>query len=750
MAIKRRDFLIFLGVGTGAIACAALSSSEHKLSTAFANSVTAASLPKGINFQPVKGPMPLETSYIIASSDQSMPISSISPEQQVKAYSTYEVADDLILPEGFTYDIVATWGEKVGDSRFGYNKDYLSFVETVKDEGFLTVNFEYISAIPWTQAYQKVIGKSLPFAKLEAAMKSLGKDEINAYALPTNDPTKAMIQEISKEALIDLGIGVISIRRNPDGKWERTNSKADRRITGISGLEDGNYLKATGPAVAIFRKKGKGYTDQLGDKIIGTFSNCAGGTTPWGTVLSCEENYQDIVADAVNSDGSSFDPSQNKFYKNNEFMGGLGNVFGLAGNKYGWMVELDPANPKDYGTKHTWLGRYRHEAIGVRVVADQPLAFYSGCDRRSGHLYKFVSSQKVTNPTDKTNSKLLTNGMLYVAKFNADGTGQWIALKADTPVNPDLPSVHAGGMITLPKRPDGGNFKAEKDEDIVTFKKQFKTLGDLYEGNAEEKQGAILIDAHLAANAAGATCTARPEDTEIAADGSLYVTFTSGTPSNSDGGPDLRIFQGKDGKAYEYGWILHLTEDGNDPGAMKFQWKMLAMGGEPADGGLGFANPDNLAIDKNGNIWMVTDISSDKYNKAIPNRVDQAGKPLSQSNLLGLFGNSSIWFIPTSGPNAGEAYLFGIGPMECETTGPFFTADGHTLFLSVQHPGEINGIRKDMGFEDRKLAMKTTNGKEFMQSRKVPIGSNWPGKKVNDAPRPAVVAIRRVNNQSLI
>jgi hypothetical protein len=118
--------------------------------------------------------------------------------------------------------------------------------------------------------------------------------------------------------------------------------------------------------------------------------------------------------------------------------------------------------------------------------------------------------------------------------------------------------------------------------------------------------------------------------------------------------------------------------------------------------------------------------------------------------LLGLFGNSSIWFIPISGPNAGEAYLFGMGPMECETTGPFFTADGHTLFLSVQHPGEINGMRKDMSFEDRKLVMKTTNGKEFMQSRKVPIGSNWPGKKVNDPPRPAVVAIRRVNNQSLI
>ena len=716
----------------------------------FADSVTAASLPNGISFQPVKGPMPLESSNVVASSGQLMPISSISPEQQAKAYSTYEVADELVLPEGFTYDIVAAWGDKVGDSRFGYNNDYISFIETGKDEGFLTVNFEYISAVPWTETYQKVIGKFLPFEKLETAMKPAGKDGINAYALGANDTTKAMIREVANEAMIDVGIGVISIRRNSDGKWVRTNSQADRRITGISGLEDGRYLKSTGPAVAVFRKKGKGYDDKLGDKIIGTFNNCAGGTTPWGTVLSCEENFQNFVPEAVNADGSSLDPSKKTFYKDDEEMGGLGNVFGLAGNKYGWMVEVDPANPNDYGTKHTWLGRYRHEAVGVRVVAGKPLVFYSGCDRRSGHLYKFVSSSKVTNPADKANSKLLTNGMLYAAKFNPDGTGRWIALKADTPVNPDMPSVHIGGMITLPKRPDGGIFKVEKDEDIAAFKQKFKTLGDLYEGNAEEKQGAILIDAHFAGNAAGATCTARPEDTKIAADGSLYVTFTSGSSSGSDGGPDLRIFNGKDGKAYEYGWILHLTEDGNEPGAIAFQWKMFAMGGEPADGGLGFANPDNLAIDPNGNIWMATDMSSDKHNVPVPQgRLDKEGKAISQSNLRGLYGNNSVWFMPASGPNAGEAYLFGIGPMECETTGPLFTRDGQTLFLSVQHPGEINGIRKEMAAQDRQFAMKTTDGKEFMQSRKVPVGSNWPGKKVNDPPKPAVVAIRRVNNQSL-
>lgn len=747
MSIKRREFLLFMAAASAGTV--GLNACKNKIFTASENPVNT-NIASSLKFKPIQGPMPLAGSNTTAKTAQLIAVSTAEVDRQIEACKTYEVADDIVLPEGFTYDIVAVWGDKVGDSHFGYNNDYLSFVETAENQGFLTVNFEYISAKPWIEGYQKAIGKSLPFDKLEAAVNRAGKDGINAIALAETDATKKMVREVAKAALIDVGIGVISVSRNADGKWIRTNSKADRRITGISGLEDGRYLKATGPAVAVFTKKGKGYQDKLGAKIIGTFNNCAGGTTPWGTVFSAEENIQNFVPEPVFADGTSFAPSKKNFYMDGEEIGGLGNPFGLAGNKYGWMVEVDPANPQDWGTKHTWLGRYRHEAVGIRAVAGKPLAFYSGCDRRSGHLYKFASKNTVKDPKNKANSQLLTEGMLYAAKFNADGTGSWIALNADTPVNPDLPSRHAGGIINLPLRPEGGFFKVEKDAEITAFKQKFKTLGDLYEGNAQEKQGAILIDAHYAANAAGATCTARPEDTEIAADGSLYITFTSGSGSDSDGGPDLRIFSGKDGKAYEYGWIMHLIEDGSEPAAMSFKWKMFATGGEPADGGLGFANPDNLLIDKSGNIWMVNDMSSDKLNAAIPaGRVGKDGKPISQSNLRGLYGNNAIWFLPASGPNAGEAFLFGIGPMECETTGPFFTEDEKTLFLAVQHPGEINGTRKDMAFENRELAMKTTDGKEFVQTRKVPIGSNWPAKKANDVPKPAVVAIRRVDAQPL-
>lgn len=743
MSIKRRDFLLLLGGSAGAVALSSLGGCDRKdtlqqLSTSVKSSFL---------FQPIKGPIPLETA-------------GFKPEQQQEHYNTHEVVDDLILPSGFGYQVIAAWGDKIGDSRFGYNNDYLSFVPTVENEGYLSVNFEYISAIPWMQTYEQVIGKSLPFAEVKTALKknASGKNEINAYALSDQDPIKAKIKEIAFEALLDQGLGIISIRKTASGKWERTNSTSDRRISGISGLEDKRYLKATGPGVAVFRKKqGQGYIDKLGSYIIGSFANCAGGTTPWGTVLSAEENFQAQVPEPVYADGTSLDPGKRPFALGDEELFGQGNVFGLAGNKYGWIVEVDPANPNDYGTKHTWLGRYHHEAVGVRVEAGKPLAFYSGCDRRGGHIYKFVSSDRITNPKDKTNSRLLEKGMLYAAKFNADGTGRWIPLKADTPVDPDIPSNMAGNVIQLPKgvktsakakvsfqplpEPIGGGYlKIAKDEEINRFKQNYKKLGDLYTGNTQEQQGAILIDAHYAANAAGATCTARPEDTEIAPNGDLYISFTSGSP-DSEGGPDTRVFKSPQGEApYEYGWVMRLSEDNNNPAADKFKWQMLATGGEPAAGGMGFANPDNLLLDRSGNVWMVTDVSTGKLNNSVKNRADDQGKPTS---ISGLFGNNAIWFLPTSGKDAGKAFLFGTGPMECETTGPCFTEDEQTMFLSVQHPGEVNGIRKNQASENREFLVTTTTGVEFMQTRQVPIGSNWPSKNPDSPPKPAVVAISK-------
>ena len=170
MEIKRRDLLKFLGVSTGTIL---LSQGTKVLSSPFMVAAQGKETVKTMvkasqywTFSPVKIPIPLT-------------IENLSDEQQKSKYKTYEVVDDVVLPEGFTYDVIAQWGDKVGDSRFGYNNDYLSFVETRPNEGFLTINFEYISAIPWMQTYERVIGRALPFNDVKTALK--GKGKINAF-----------------------------------------------------------------------------------------------------------------------------------------------------------------------------------------------------------------------------------------------------------------------------------------------------------------------------------------------------------------------------------------------------------------------------------------------------------------------------------------------------------------------------------------------------------------------------------------
>jgi uncharacterized protein len=740
MNVNRRNFLLFLGATTVTLT----SSFWDKQSQATSLAKTSSNL----GFQPIKMALPLE-------------VEQLAIPQQIANYASYQVQDDLVLPEGFIYDLIAVWGDPVGDSRFGYNNDYLSLVETAPGEGYLTVNFEYISGGTWMQTYSSVIGEELPVAELMALAKPVGEEEddevaliVDALSLVDHDPIKAKISQISRAGLIDQGLGVISVKRNPEGKWERTFSDLDRRVTGISGLDNPEQaLKSTGAAVAVFNKPNKlGYEDGLGDRIIGTFQNCAGGTTPWGTVLSAEENFHDQVPEPVMADGSSFDPRETPFFLSASEVNGRANVFGLAGNKYGWMVEIDPAKSDDYGTKHTWLGRYRHEAFGIRAVANQNLAVYSGCDRRGGHLYKFVSEDRIIDPQDQVNSKLFETGMLYGAKLNPDGTGTWIPLSPDTPINPISPSEVVGGMVVLPNsdRTVGGYTEVTSPEQMQPLINQFKTLGDLYQGdNSAEIQGAILIDAHVAASAAGVTNTARPEDTIINDEGTLFIAFTSGA-GDEEGGPDKRIFVGSGGETdYEYGWIMKLEEDERDPAALSFTWSMLVTGGEVATGGAGFANPDNLTLDKSGNLWVVTDMSTSKHNQPVPSRVEN-GEALTGSDLTGVFGNNSLWYIPLLGDDVGKIYPFAIGPMECECTGITFNDDNSSLFLAIQHPGEENGIRQDMATEARDFELLATDGTAFKQQRQVPIGSNWPSGKVNQPPLPGIVVIRKVDGTEIV
>ena len=727
MTWSRRNFLAFVGIGTGAALVSCQPPSISRPDTL--------QIASSLAFKPVNYPIPLT-------------FQGLSPDAQKQQFSEFIVQDELVLPAEYTYDVLAQWGDSLGDHWVGFNNDYLGLVETEGDQAFLTVNFEYISFIPWRLGYETVLEKTLPIEAILKATSERG-DVVNAFGLEASDPLKQQIMVLSEALLWDLGIGVMELKRDAQGKWQRNPSSADRRITGLSGLRGGKYLTATGPGVTVFENPRKqGYEDQLDNQLVGTMQNCAGGTTPWGTVLSAEENFQDQVPEAVYADGSSVDPRETPFAINEFFVAGAGNVFGLAGNKYGWMVEVDPSNPDDYGVKHTWLGRYRHEAVAVRAEAGKPLSVYSGCDRRSGHLYKFVSQDRVSNPQDKNNSQLFQTGRLFGGRFNGDGTGQWIALSPETaldPINPcNIASEKAESQVVLlpnPDRTQAGAIAFRDEDAIQKYQAQFATLADLYPVDPALQQGAILVDAHFAGNAIGLTPTARPEDTEILPDGSLLIAFTSGWPSSRDGGCDRRIFQGPNGETpYESGWIMRLQETGDQTDANTFRWSMIATGGEPHAGGLGFANPDNLAIDGRGDLWMVTDTSTTKHNSPAKRGRKQDGKGVS-----GVFGNNSLWYLPLNGELAGQAFPFATAPMDSELTGPVFSQDQKTLFLAVQHPGEINGFRQ---IDTIDLSLITTTGEPFIQTRTVPTFSHWPNGG-NTPAHPAVVIIQRQDGGSV-
>lgn len=349
--------------------------------------------------------------------------------------------------------------------------------------------------------------------------------------------------------------------------------------------------------------------------------------------------------------------------------GRVGGLFKRNGAHYGWVVEIDPQDPTWTPVKHTMLGRFRHENVAIRAADGEPVIAYMGDDRTNGHVYRFVSDARYVQDGVANRGALLSRGRLFAAVFNADGTGEWRELAGGTPLRPTPGSV----VPAVPKRAT--------------------TLGQVY-----SDLGAIVTDAFQAANLIGATPTGRPEDVEVhPLDKSVFIAFTANAtvPGN--------MFSNIHGEI----WRLVENDDGT---GTRFTWSRWRVGGpnDPAQAGRVFASPDNLSFDSAGNLWLVTDVASWRLN-------DDAG--------FTAFQNNAMFFVPTSGPEAGTPRQFASAPCEAELTGPSWTPDERTLFLSVQHPGESHGIR---------TAAMTA-----------PRGSNWPGGRPGTVPRPGVVAIRR-------
>jgi uncharacterized protein len=819
---SRRQFLAFVGVTGSAAAADAL----------LAPSVLAADGPVGDflgrGATPVRLPHQLP---IYLARDSFLPTSG-----QVGDFGAplaeYRVFDDVVVAPEFERYLVVAWGDRVFDDRdqyVGYNCDYTAFRKLRgSGDGFLWVNHEYVS-------FPLSLGAPETPATLQAAHPMTSFPAVVGFDI--DGPTVPQGTRWG-EFLYNMGGTIVRLRKDHKGRYAPVADRRNRRLTGLSGLGlnagrsdlrpdgtpfssltswgdrphqqgDRRYLVGTGPAATEVMPRS---SDGLGNRIIGTGFGCSGALTPWGTVLSCEENFQGGagaffvgVQENVLPDGTQTgyvvgtpptftDPVSGQSFLNYT----TGTFFGLVGEKYGWVVEIDPADPSWRARKHTAMGRVRHENVAMRAVPGRRLVAYMGDDRRGGHIWKYVSDGKVGDLKSRGNSRLLERGTLYVARMNpgdTSGTGEWIPLVPGTPVDPIAPSDLAAqeaaergvpvetitaAKIRLPKRAgvagqtsDGGPFDvtiANEDEALASYRTKGGTVAAATLGDYYTSQGATLVDAFLAGNLAGGTPAARPEDLEVNPHHKreVFISYTDGAPG-SDGYPDSRVFVvGKYtpevDDTQQFGGLYKIREDSNDSTGTTFRWERFEQGGESgAEDGDGFANLDNLAFDEDGNVWGVTDMTTGLHNglgvvyegaTLQPTQlvIDHTATGSSAGNLVGTFGTNWIFYVPVRGRAAGVVHPFGYGPPRCEMTGPTFAGD--TLFLAVQHPSEDSPINGDpaaggppASIITRPIEMLDLAGGLYSQTRTVPRGSNWPNNGPAEPPKPSVIGIRRVGRR---
>ena len=521
------------------------------------------------------------------------------------------------VAQGYSADILIRWGDPVVQGapefdplaqtaksqslQFGYNNDFIGYLplEGSSEHGLLCINHEYTAE--------------------EVMFPGVGEQD--------SDFSSLTIDQVDVE-LAAHGASILEIRKE-GGKWSVVaESQYARRITGGT-----TYMKVSGPAAGHDLLKTS--ADPGGTLVLGTLNNCAGGMTPWGTFITAEENFNGYFWGS-GGDGHPYA----KAYKRYGVPGGWygwGRFYDRFNvnqepnepNRFGWMVEIDPMDPNSTPIKRTALGRFKHEGASVFVNKDGRVVVYSGDDERFDYVYRFVSAGTYKEGDKAANMNLLDEGTLSVARFNADGTLDW------------LPLVHGQGKLT-----------AE---------------------NGLPDQATVVIYARLASDLLGATKMDRPEDVDTnIATGKVYVMLTNNSRRKADqvDGPNPRA-----GNAF--GQVLELAAPDRDHSADKFTWELLIVCGDPSKAEVGarwnpatsangwFASPDNCAIDAAGNLWISTD----------------QGEAWVKSGTA-----DGVWAVGTEGEARGMGKMFFRVPVGAEMCGPCFTPDGKTFFVAVQHP----------------------------------------------------------------
>ncbi len=388
--------------------------------------------------------------------------------------------------------------------------------------------------------------------------------------------------------------------------------------------------------------------DANGNSVLGTIANCAHGVTPWGTYLTCEENWhgyfnQPYVASAHEKRyGISTRRSGYRWWEFDARFDVSKNP--NEPNRFGWVVEIDPFDRQSIPIKRTAMGRMKHESAMQSIATDGRVVFYMGDDEGFEYIYKFVS-RDAWNRRDRTaNRDLLDHGTLYVARFDVNGTGVW------------LPLVYNEGPLTI--------------------------------ANGFSGQADVLVMTRQAADLLGATKMDRPEWIAVHPDSKeVYCNLTNNSQRGKPGRPAIDAANLRTDNTF--GHIVRWREAGNDPAAGEFAWDIFLLAGngknssDPADAnkrgninGDLFGSPDGLWFDAHARLWIATDVSPGDMNKG-----DYAG-----------IGNNQLLVADVV---TGEIKRFLTGPVGCEIASIVSTPDGRHLFVNIQHPGETPGGRSD-------------------------------------------------------
>ena len=528
--------------------------------------------------------------------------------------------DFVQVPPGYRFNILAAWGEPVGIP--GNMPAYRADASNTAAEQAAQMGMHHDGLVFFPLNGSSIHGVIMT------------NHEYTDDGLLHSDGIENWTAEKVKKSQNAHGLSAYEAKLTDKG-WQMVRpSRYARRFTmdtefAVGGPAAGHQLMQTA-------------ADPAGQRIKGTLNNCASSMTPWGTYLSGEENFAFYFAagDKPSAHHKRWGLRAKSFYqwdKHDERFDAVRHP--NEPNRFGWIVEVDPMDPNSTPIKRTAIGRGAHEGAWVTQSGDGRAVVYSGEDARFEYIYKFISRDKIAPGGAAANRELLDHGTLYVARFDADGSGRW------------LPLVHGSGPLTV--------------------------------ANGFADQGEVLIKARQASDLLGATKMDRPEWLTIDRDsGWVYCTLTNNSNRGQDKHPGVDAANPRANNTM--GQIIRWRDTQMFAGDT-FVWNHLLLAGDPANEreqakgnikGDVFACPDGLSFGPGGLLWIQTDVHSSQLNQGELKRI----------------GNNQMLVCD---PSTGEVKRFLTGPNMCEITGVSFTPDGTTLFINVQHPGETPSDRGD-------------------------------------------------------